>query len=178
MSACVGNQEVNVCAGSTATTSCEYSKRNCVSSLSDFFPFPSSLLNPPLYPNSSFNPPLSPPLPPSTPTLGAMTTSPPPTLPIFTDSDVTALFNPSPSPSPPYSQSPSLLAPICIPQLNPTFDSPFIRAYAPALGEKGISKEEWLGFLDGLNLALVCLLLFLSFAWTARERAKWFLVGE
>ncbi|KAK7043892.1 hypothetical protein VNI00_008058 [Paramarasmius palmivorus] len=58
-----------------------------------------------------------------------------------------------PSAPPPYSQ---LLRPICIPQisLHPKWDSAFARGYSQALADAGISQEDFLNFIDGLNLAM------------------------
>ncbi|KAK7037826.1 hypothetical protein VNI00_010787 [Paramarasmius palmivorus] len=59
----------------------------------------------------------------------------------------------STSEPPPYSQLPS---PVCLPQtsLHAKWDSAFARGYNPAIGQAGISQEEFLNFIDGLNLAI------------------------
>jgi hypothetical protein len=41
--------------------------------------------------------------------------------------------------------------PIAIPAINSSFDSPFIRAYAPVLKSHNLPKESFLAFLDQLN---------------------------
>ena len=58
-------------------------------------------------------------------------------------------------PPPLYSELPgstsTLPLPLCIPQTGTTATAPFVRAYNP---EIGISVEEFMGFVDGLNLAM------------------------
>ena len=46
--------------------------------------------------------------------------------------------------------------PICIPQITPGFMQPIARGYSPVLGEPpiGISQEDFVRFLDGLNMAM------------------------
>lgn len=45
--------------------------------------------------------------------------------------------------------------PLCIPQISPTFSSPFARGYNPYLESAvGISQSELLQFVDGLNMAI------------------------
>jgi hypothetical protein len=47
--------------------------------------------------------------------------------------------------------SSSTQKPIAIPAINASFDSPFIRAYAPILKSHNLPKESFLTFLDQLN---------------------------
>ncbi|KAJ7245008.1 hypothetical protein B0H12DRAFT_957556, partial [Mycena haematopus] len=45
--------------------------------------------------------------------------------------------------------------PFCTPQIAISFDSPFARGYTPVLQDSvGISQEQLLAFIDGLNLAM------------------------
>ncbi|KAJ7758163.1 hypothetical protein DFH07DRAFT_958508 [Mycena maculata] len=53
---------------------------------------------------------------------------------------------------PPYGTIP---LPFCTPQIATSFDSPFARGYNPALESfVGVSQEQLLSFIDGLNLAM------------------------
>ncbi|KAJ7442594.1 hypothetical protein FB451DRAFT_1057468 [Mycena latifolia] len=55
---------------------------------------------------------------------------------------------------PPYDPS-GIPMPFCTPQIATNFDSPFARGYSPALQTSaGISQEELLSFIDGLNLCM------------------------
>ncbi|KAJ5178063.1 uncharacterized protein N7500_000762 [Penicillium coprophilum] len=58
-----------------------------------------------------------------------------------------------PSQSPPLQETPSQTnhKPIAIPAIMPSSDSPFIRAYPPALKNHQLPKESFLAFLDQLN---------------------------
>ncbi|KAJ7204830.1 hypothetical protein GGX14DRAFT_501037 [Mycena pura] len=59
-----------------------------------------------------------------------------------------------PSPPPEYAP-PGLPLPFCTPQITPSFDAPFARGYNRALQDSvGISQDELLAFLDGLNIAM------------------------
>ena len=51
---------------------------------------------------------------------------------------------------------PGIPLPICIPQITPGFMQPFARGYNQVLGEPpiGISQEDFVRFLDGLNMAM------------------------
>lgn len=50
---------------------------------------------------------------------------------------------------------PGIPRPICIPQIAPSFDAPFARGYNAVLRSSvGISQDELLAFIDGLNLAM------------------------
>nr|GAT59253.1 predicted protein [Mycena chlorophos] len=44
--------------------------------------------------------------------------------------------------------------PLCLPQLNSTYGSPFVRAYSPVLEAVDISQVQLLNFIDGLNAAI------------------------
>lgn len=74
---------------------------------------------------------------------------PPPagTPPTYTEEDAKLLFSP---PSPPHSPVQNIPLPFCVPQLSTGLESPFVRAYSPALAGSGISQEDWLKFTDGL----------------------------
>lgn len=77
------------------------------------------------------------------------------TAPLFTEEDVLSLFNPTTSSIPYNIPINPLQKPICLPQINSSFDSPILRAYSPSLESVGISESDWLIFCDGLNIALV-----------------------
>ncbi|KAF7360182.1 hypothetical protein MVEN_00746800 [Mycena venus] len=62
-------------------------------------------------------------------------------------------FLPARESAPPF-ETPKLPLPYCAPQLTPTFDAPFCRAYNPTLESVDISQEQLLAFIDGLNLAM------------------------
>jgi hypothetical protein len=49
----------------------------------------------------------------------------------------------------------SLELPLCLPQTMSSFDAPFARAYSPDLAACGIQQEDWLNFLDELNIVMV-----------------------
>jgi hypothetical protein len=74
--------------------------------------------------------------------------------PAYTDSDAELVFG-TPAPPPPESARQQLQLPICLPQITSGYDSPFARAYNPQLQASGIEQEEFLNFLDGLNIAMV-----------------------
>ncbi|KAJ7195481.1 hypothetical protein GGX14DRAFT_676698, partial [Mycena pura] len=58
------------------------------------------------------------------------------------------------SPPSEYAQ-PGLPLPFCTPQIAPSFDAPFARGYNRALQDSvGISQDELLAFIDGLNIAM------------------------
>ncbi|KAI5477616.1 hypothetical protein MNV49_006103 [Pseudohyphozyma bogoriensis] len=82
--------------------------------------------------------------------------------PIFTDSDVRELFDAVPPPA--YTPSTTTttedekkkLDPIiALPRINMAYDSPIVRAYPPSLADRGVSMEQWVEFVDGLNIALM-----------------------
>lgn len=47
-----------------------------------------------------------------------------------------------------------LVQPVIIPQLGIAYHSPFKRAYAPVLARSGVEMQDWLEFLDDLNIAM------------------------
>ncbi|KAJ7459250.1 hypothetical protein FB451DRAFT_1046222 [Mycena latifolia] len=64
-------------------------------------------------------------------------------------------FLPPAAHSPPPNAPSGLPLPFCIPQIAANFDSPFARGYSPVLQTSvGISQEELLSFIDGLNLCI------------------------
>lgn len=69
----------------------------------------------------------------------------------------TFLLQSSPLSPPSYSpQAYDLSLPVCVPQLTSGFDTPFSRGYNHSLASSvGISQEEFLNFIDGLNMALI-----------------------
>jgi hypothetical protein len=72
-------------------------------------------------------------------------------LPQYTDDDAKALFD---APPPPASSEP-LTLPLALPQINSNYDAPFLRAYNADLAKSGINQDDWLKFIDGLNVAMV-----------------------
>lgn len=72
-------------------------------------------------------------------------------LPVYTDSDAEALFGTPPPPT----VKERLPVPICLPQVTRGYDSPFARGWNPQLATCGIEQEDWLRFLDSLNIAMV-----------------------
>lgn len=76
---------------------------------------------------------------------------PPPT---STDADAEALFGTPPLPGPGTVKE-RLPVPICLPQATRGYDSPFVRGWHPQLVTSGIEQEDWLRFLDSLNIAMV-----------------------
>lgn len=67
-------------------------------------------------------------------------------------------FLPPPYPPPSASQPKTavLPQPFILPQLSNTFDSPYARGYSEALADlAGISREDFIAFVDGLNLAVI-----------------------
>jgi hypothetical protein len=71
----------------------------------------------------------------------------------FTDSDAELLLGAFP---PPPADCKPLAGPVCLPQTVAGYDSPFARAFNPELLASGIEETDWLKFLDGLNIAIVC----------------------
>ncbi|KAJ7778079.1 hypothetical protein B0H16DRAFT_1878817 [Mycena metata] len=49
---------------------------------------------------------------------------------------------------------PKLPLPYCAPQLTPAFDAPFSRGYNSTLESVGLTREQLIAFVDGLNLAM------------------------
>jgi hypothetical protein len=56
----------------------------------------------------------------------------------------------------PYSlQHTPLPLPLAIPQVAPDYDQPYFRGYNEILVQSGIAMNDWLKFLDALNIAMV-----------------------
>jgi hypothetical protein len=72
---------------------------------------------------------------------------------MYTDLDAELVFG-TPAPPPEISRQP-LQVPICLPQITGGYDSPFARAYNPHLAASGVEQDEFLKFLDALNVAMV-----------------------
>lgn len=73
--------------------------------------------------------------------------------PAYTEAGVDALFD-TPLSTAPESNG-RLPVPICPPQVTRGYDSPFARGYKPQFAISGIEQEDWLKFLDSLNIAMV-----------------------
>lgn len=73
-------------------------------------------------------------------------------LPSYTDADAETLLGEFP-PAPP--EVARLDLPLALPQIAGSYDSSFLRAYSPDLERSGVSQDEWLRFIDGLNIAIV-----------------------
>ncbi|KAF9015897.1 hypothetical protein BDZ89DRAFT_1076087 [Hymenopellis radicata] len=73
----------------------------------------------------------------------------------FTDEEIKYLFDPAPPPAYETAPTPHLNKLVAVPQVKPSFDAPFIRAYPPSLQAYGISVEDWMDFCDGLNIAMI-----------------------
>lgn len=73
--------------------------------------------------------------------------------PAYTNLDAELVFG-TPVP-PPANGSRRLQLPICLPQITGGYDSPFARAYNPQLAESAIEQDDFLKFLDALNIAMV-----------------------
>lgn len=74
--------------------------------------------------------------------------------PAYEDSDAEVLFGTPPLPGPGTVKE-RLPLPICLPQVTRGYDSPFARGWHPQLATSGIEQEDWLRFLDSLNIAMV-----------------------
>lgn len=74
--------------------------------------------------------------------------------PAYTDSDAELLFG-TPPPPPTDANKQHLHVPVCLPQITGGYDSPFARGYNPQLAVSGIEENDWLRFLDSLNIAMV-----------------------
>lgn len=75
-------------------------------------------------------------------------------VPEYTESDAETLFA-SPAPPPAHVALKNLDLPVVLPQINTNYDSAFLRAYNPILADSAILEEDWLRFIDGLNIAIV-----------------------
>ena len=75
-------------------------------------------------------------------------------LPAYTDEEAELVYR---TPPPPQYESARqrLQLPVCLPQITGGYDSPFARAYNPQLEASGIERDEFLKFLDALNIAMV-----------------------
>lgn len=73
-------------------------------------------------------------------------------LPTYTEDDAEELLGQYP---PPPRDVEPLPLPVAVPQIASSYDSPFLRAYNPELERSGVEQEEWLRFVDGLNIAMV-----------------------
>jgi hypothetical protein len=76
-------------------------------------------------------------------------------VPEYTESDAETLFAP-PALPPAHVTLKKLDLPVVLPQVNTDYDSAFLRAYNPVLADSGVTEEDWLTFIDGLNIAIVC----------------------
>lgn len=75
-------------------------------------------------------------------------------LPEYTDADAETLYG-TVSPLPAGARVERLPVPLVLPQIASSYDSAFFRAYNPALQDSEITQDEWLRFIDGLNIAMV-----------------------
>lgn len=73
-------------------------------------------------------------------------------LPEYSESDAEELFGFVP---PPPAEAQKLAAPLVLPQIATNYDSAFLRAYNPILEASGILLDDWMKFIDGLNIAIV-----------------------
>jgi hypothetical protein len=85
--------------------------------------------------------------------------------PAFTDEDAHILFPvphipPTPHGSPPVYSRTALPAAVALPQISPGYDQSFARGYHAAMAESGVQMEDWLHFIDALNVAMVRYLSF------------------
>ncbi|KAF8316057.1 hypothetical protein DL93DRAFT_2078251 [Clavulina sp. PMI_390] len=71
-----------------------------------------------------------------------------------TDEDAAVLFG-TPSPAPDRASLHPLPLPVALPQVRVAYDAPFVRAWNDELAQNGLQQDEWLMFLDGLNIAMV-----------------------
>jgi hypothetical protein len=74
--------------------------------------------------------------------------------PAYTDLDAELIFG-TPQPPPPESTRQPLQLPICLPQTTSGYDAPFARSYNTQIEASGIKQDEFLDFLDALNIAMV-----------------------
>lgn len=91
--------------------------------------------------------------------------------PAYTDADAELLFDIRHPPTAESSRQ-RLDLPLCLPQTTSGYDSPFARAYNPQLEASGIEQDEWLKFLDALNIAMVGILLLPRFRLTCPSDCK------
>lgn len=88
-----------------------------------------ALRTPPIYPDSDAGP-----------------------LPEYSESDADELLGSVLSPP---TDVQKLAAPLVLPQIATNYDSAFLRAYNPILEASGILLDDWMKFIDGLNIAIV-----------------------
>lgn len=67
--------------------------------------------------------------------------------PTYTESDALVLFSPEMNDN--LDGLTPLSRPVCVPQVDPSFDSPFVRAYPPALASSGIAMVRSPGVPGG-----------------------------
>lgn len=72
--------------------------------------------------------------------------------PNYTEADAEVLLGRYP---PPPRVVDRLSLPVALPQIAGTYDASFLRAYNRYLEHSGVNQEDWLRFLDGLNVAIV-----------------------
>jgi hypothetical protein len=70
--------------------------------------------------------------------------------PTCADSDAELVFG-----TPPPGAKRRLQLPICLPQITGGYGAPFARGYNPQLAEYGLEQDDFLNFLDALNIAMV-----------------------
>lgn len=74
--------------------------------------------------------------------------------PEYTDEDAESLFG-VPPPVPDRATLQKLPLPVAVPQIRVAYDASFVRAYSPELVRSGVTQNDWLKFVDGLNIAMV-----------------------
>lgn len=75
--------------------------------------------------------------------------------PEYTEEDAAQLFGAVPL-APPRSSLRILDVPVALPQTSNSYDAPFSRGWDPLMEESGVEMVDWLRFIDGLNIAMVC----------------------
>jgi hypothetical protein len=78
----------------------------------------------------------------------------PDALPQFTDDDARSILELPPTYTTLHTHAP-LPLPVCLPQLTTGYDCPFARGSSPALLTSGVQQEDWLHFVDAMNIAMV-----------------------
>ncbi|KAF8316058.1 hypothetical protein DL93DRAFT_2056630, partial [Clavulina sp. PMI_390] len=74
-------------------------------------------------------------------------------LPVYTEEDAAVLFE-TPSSPPDRASLEPLPLPVAVPQVRVSYDAPFVRAWNDDLVRSSVQQEEWLTFIDGLNIAM------------------------
>ncbi|KAF8307280.1 hypothetical protein DL93DRAFT_136346 [Clavulina sp. PMI_390] len=72
---------------------------------------------------------------------------------IYTEADAATLFG-TPPPAPNRASIQRLSLPVALPQTRVAYDAPFVRGWNQELALSGVHQDEWLAFLDGLNIAM------------------------